>query len=135
MSYKIETIEGIGPAYASKLMAAGIDTDADLLTKAGSATGRDQLAKVTGISTTLILRWTNHADLMRISGVAGQFAELLEAAGVDTVKELATRNPANLAVKLAETNAHRRLAGVTPSESQVAGWIGQAKILAPAITH
>jgi predicted flap endonuclease-1-like 5' DNA nuclease len=99
VALKIEEVEGIGPAYAQKLIAAGVKTDADMLDMAGSAKGRAELSEKTGIAGSLILKWANHVDLMRISGVGPQYAELLEAAGVDTVKELAQRNAANLAAK------------------------------------
>ena len=84
MGYKIEQIEGIGAVYAEKLQAAGVKTTEDLLEKCAAKKGRIALAEETGISEKLILKWTNHADLFRINGIAGQFAELLEAAGVDT---------------------------------------------------
>jgi predicted flap endonuclease-1-like 5' DNA nuclease len=87
MAMTIEEVEGIGPVYVQKLIAAGVKTDVDMLERAGSAKGRTDLAAHTGISGTLILRWANHVDLMRISGVGPQYAELLEASGVDTVKE------------------------------------------------
>lgn len=135
MAKKVEEIEGIGPNYALKLNGAGVLTCEQLLDRAGAAKGRSELAAQTGIGEPLILRWANHADLMRISGVGPQFAELLEAAGVDTVKELAQRNAANLARKMAEVNTAKRLAGGTPVESQVSGWIGQAQSLEPKITH
>ena len=83
MAYKIDQIEGIGEVYAEKLIAAGIATTDDLLEKCAAAKGRIAIAEETGISRKLILKWTNHADLMRINGIAGQFSELLEAAGVD----------------------------------------------------
>jgi predicted flap endonuclease-1-like 5' DNA nuclease len=112
-----------------------VSTCEELLDRAGTAKGRAALAAQTGIGESLILRWANHADLMRISGVGPQYAELLEAAGVDTVKELAQRNAANLAKRMAEVNAAKRLAGGTPAESQVSGWITQAQNLEPKITH
>lgn len=135
MALKIEAVEGIGPVYAQKLAAAGVKTDADLLERAGSAKGRAELSAQTGIAPSLILKWANHVDLMRISGVGPQFAELLEAAGVDTVKELAQRNAANLAAKLSEVNSQKKLAGTVPAESQVADWIAQAKKLEPKISY
>ena len=135
MSQKIEEVEGIGPVYAQKLIDAGVKTDADMLDKAASAKGRSELAERTGIAGGLILKWANHVDLMRISGVGPQFAELLEAAGVDTVKELAHRNAANLTAKMAEVNEQKHLAGASPGESQVSDWIEQAKKLEPKITH
>ena len=91
MAYKVIDIEGVGAAYAEKLAAAGVVTAANLLEKCAAPAGRKALAEETGISDKLILKWTNHADLFRVKGVGPQFAELLEAAGVDTVKELAHR--------------------------------------------
>lgn len=135
MSNKIEDIEGVGPVYAEKLGAAGIKTTADLLAKAGGKKGRADLEAATGIGHAYILKWVNHADLMRINGVAGQYAELLEAAGVDTVKELRARNAENLAAKLAEVNEKRKLTGNVPSVSMVAKWIAEAKEMEPAASY
>lgn len=134
-SYKIEEIEGIGPTFAAKLRGAAIGTVADLLDACCDPKGRKGLAASTGIDEDRLLRWTNMADLMRIKGVGKQYAELLEAAGVDTVKELKTRNAANLSAKLAEVNAQKKLAGTAPTESIVAGWIEQAKALPGRITY
>ena len=105
MAYKIIDIEGIGEAYAAKLEAAGVKTPEDLLAACASAKGRKEMAEKTEISEKLILRWTNHADLFRIKGVGPQFAELLEAAGVDTVKEFRHRVAANLQKKMEENIA------------------------------
>ena len=135
MAYKIIDIEGIGEVYAEKLNAAGIATTEDLLAKCAAAKGREELAEATGISHKLILKWTNHADLMRINGVAGQFAELLEAAGVDTIKEFRHRVPANLQPKLEEVNNEKHLVGRVPAVSEVERMIAQAKELEPLITY
>ncbi|MDE6757496.1 MAG: DUF4332 domain-containing protein [Muribaculaceae bacterium] len=135
MSYKIEEIEGIGASYADKLKAAGVATTEDLLAVAATKKGRTSLADSTGISEKLILKWTNHADLFRIKGVAGQFAELLEAAGVDTVKELRHRVAANLQPKLVEINDAKNLCNRVPSVSEVERMIEQAKTLDPVITY
>jgi predicted flap endonuclease-1-like 5' DNA nuclease len=135
MAHKIDEIEGIGPAYAEKLRAAGLDTTEALLAKGGTAKGREEIVAATGIAAGSILRWVNHADLMRIKGIGKQYAELLEAAGVDTVKELKNRNAANLAAKMAEVNAEKKLSGNSPSEAVVAAWIAEAKTLAPAVSH
>jgi len=132
---KIETIEGIGEQYAEKLSAVGIATVESLLEKGATAKGRDELAEQTGISSKLILRWVNHADLFRIKGVAGQYSELLEAAGVDTVPELAQRNAANLQQALLATNEEKKLAKTTPSLTQVTDWIAEAKTLPRIIQH
>lgn len=135
MAYKIDEIEGIGSIYAEKLEAAGVKTTEDLLDKAASKKGREKLAEETGISEKLILKWTNHADLFRINGVAGQFAELLEAGGVDTVKELRHRVPANLHAKLVEVNEAKNLCNRVPSESEIAKMIEQAKEIEPRMTY
>jgi len=132
---KIETIEGIGEQYADKLSAVGVATVESLLEKGATAKGRDELAEQTGISGKLILRWVNHADLFRIKGVAGQYSELLEAAGVDTVPELAQRNAANLHQALLTTNEEKKLAKTTPSLTQVTDWIAEAKTLPRIIQH
>jgi predicted flap endonuclease-1-like 5' DNA nuclease len=135
MSYRIEEIEGIGPSYREKLAAASIETTEDLLKLCCDSKGREAVAEKTGLSTKQILKWANMADLMRISGVAGEYAELLEAAGVDTVKELRHRKADNLAAKMKEVNERKKLTRVVPSETQVAKWVEQAKAMEPMITH
>lgn len=135
MGYKIEQIEGIGPAYAEKLQAANVNTTEDLLEKCATKAGRAALAEATAISEKLILKWANHADLFRINGIAGQFAELLEAAGVDTVKELRHRVPANLHAKVTEVNAEKNLCNRVPSLPELEKMIAQAKELEPIITY
>lgn len=136
MAYKIDEIEGIGPAYAAKLTdAAGISTTKDLLKAGETKKGREQIAQMTGIPEKLILTWVNHADLFRIKGVAGQFAELLEAAGVDTVKEFAHRVPENLEKKLVEVNDQKHLCGRVPSVVELTKMIDQAKELPPKVKY
>ena len=132
MTYKIIDIEGIGNVNAKKLVEAGINTVDDWLQKAKNPAGRKTLEETTGISGKSILKWTNHADLMRINGVGPQFSELLEAAGVDTVKELKHRVAENLQQKLEEINNKRNLVNRVPSVSEVQKMIDQAKEL-PAI--
>ncbi len=132
---KLVKIEGIGQGYAQKLELAGIWTTEALLDHGASVQGRKELSEDTGINPNLILRWVNHVDLFRINGIGEQYAELLEAAGVDTVPELATRNPSTLHQKLVEVNQDRKLVRKTPSEAQVKNWIGQAKELPRKITY
>lgn len=135
MAYKVEQIEGIGEVYAEKLNAVGVKTTEDILAKCATPKGRQALADETGISGKLILKWTNHADLMRINGVAGQFAELLEASGVDTVKELKHRVPANLQAKMEEVNAEKNLVNRVPNLPEVEKMVAQAKELEAIITY
>lgn len=132
---KVQAIEGVGPVFAKALAAAGVKTVDDLSEKAASPKGRDDLAARTGIGAGVLLKWANHADLMRIQGIGPQFAELLEASGVDTVKELAQRNAANLSARMSEVNREKRLAGSSSGVSQVAKWIESAKRLKPAIGY
>ena len=132
MSYKIVNVEGIGEVYAEKLIAAGIGNTDVLLEKCSSPAGRKALADATGISPKLILTWANHADLMRIKGVGPQFSELLEAAGVDTVKELQHRVPSNLQAKLVEVNEQKHLVRRVPALIEVDRMVAQAKEL-PAV--
>ncbi len=135
MAYRIEDIEGIGPAYGAKLREAGIQTTADLLSACATRVGRRALAERCGIDEKRLLTWANMADLMRIRGIGPQYAELLEAAGVDTVKELRNRNAANLTAAMREVNEKRRLVRAVPFEKSVARWIEEARGLDPAITH
>lgn len=135
MSYNIIDIEGIGPTYAAKLNAIGIKTTNDLLEKGSTKKGRETIAASCGIPESLILTWVNHSDLFRIKGIAGQFSELLEGAGVDTVKEFAQRNPENLFVKLTETNEKFGLSGRIPSVESLKQMIEIAKTLEAKVSH
>ncbi|MXN65760.1 DUF4332 domain-containing protein [Stappia sp. GBMRC 2046] len=135
MSYSIAEIEGIGPAYAEKLQAVGIRTTDAYLERARDPKGRKALAEETGIDDKRILKWANMADLMRIKGVGEEYSELLEAAGVDTVKELRNRNAENLAAKMREVNETKKLVRQVPADSAVAGWVEQAKKLPPMMTY
>ena len=135
MVYKIIDIQGVGDVYAQKLIAAGINTVDDLLEKGKTAKGRKELEAATEISGKLILTWVNHADLFRIKGIGPQFSELLEAAGVDTVKGLATRRADNLAAKMLEVNEQKHLTKVVPTEKMLQDMIDQAKNLPGVVTY
>ena len=135
MSKSIERIEGIGPKMGEAFRAAGVRTVEDLLARGASKSSRQELAATTDISETRILRCVNMADLFRINGVASQYAELLESAGVDTVKELKHRNAENLAEKMAEVNQEKKLVRRPPSAIVVQGWVSQAKKLAAKVSH
>jgi predicted flap endonuclease-1-like 5' DNA nuclease len=131
----LESIEGIGPAYAQQLRVVGITTVAELLQKGATPKGRQEVAENSGISDKLILRWVNHADLFRITGVAEEFADLLEASGVDTIVELAQRNAENLYQKMVATNAEKKLVRKLPALTQVADWVAQAKVLPRVVSY
>lgn len=135
MSYKVIDIEGVGEAFAVKLNDAGIETAEEYLEATKTPTGRKNLAENTGISDKLILKWANHTDLYRVPGVGPQFAELLEASGVDTVKELRHRNAEALAAKLEEVNEVKKLTRRVPSVKEVEKMIEAAKELPPVMTY
>lgn len=135
MSYKVIDIEGVGESYAQKLNQAGVVTVDQLLQAGATAHGRDKLAETTGISSKLILRWVNHADLFRIDGVGPQFAELLEASGVDTVKEFRHRKAENLAAKMTEVNEQKHLTRRVPTSTELQKMIDQAANLQPIVTY
>ena len=135
-SYKIEDIEGIGPVYAQKLQAAGIRTVKALLKSGCSRSGRKALSSATGIEDALILKWVNMADLYRVKGIGSEYSELLEKAGVDTVKELRHRNADNLYAKLAAVNSEgRRLVRQLPALGQVRDWVQQAQKMEPKVSY
>ncbi len=131
----VKGIEGIGPAYEAKLKEVGISKVEQLLEKCSAKKERVKLAKDTGISEKLILKWVNHADLFRIKGVGPQYAELLEASGVDSVPELANRKPENLLAKMIEVNEEKNLVRGLPVLKQVQKWVEQAKELPKVVTH
>lgn len=131
----ISSIEGIGPVYSEKLAEAGIKTTEKLLKEGASRKGRSDIAKATGIDEKKVLRWVNMADLFRIKGVGEEYSDLLEAAGVDTVKELRNRNSENLTKKMEEVNAEKKLVRQLPNLEKVQDWVAQAKELEPMVTY
>ena len=135
MSYPLTDIEGIDEETAAILKSAGIRSTESLLDKAGNLRGRKAIAAKTGIPANQLLRWANLADCMRIRGVSREYADLLRAGGIDTVKELKHRNPKNLAARMAAANKTRKLVRVLPSEKKVSRWIDHAKILPLKITY
>ncbi|MBN2148619.1 MAG: DUF4332 domain-containing protein [Anaerolineales bacterium] len=132
---KLVEVEGIGEKFAAKLKAAGIATTAVLLEKGATPKGRKEIAEKSGISDGLILQWVNHVDLFRIKGVGSEYSDLLEAAGVDTVPELAQRKAENLFEKMTAVNAEKKLVRRLPLKPQVANWIEQAKLLPRVIQY
>jgi len=131
----IQGIEGIGPVNAERLRGAGVNTVASLLEAGASKAGRKQLSAATGLAEDLLLEWVNRADLMRVRGIGTQYSDLLEAAGVDTVKELRRRRADNLQEALHEANEARHLVRRTPTEAEVGRWIARAQELAPLVSY
>ena len=133
---RIDEVEGIGAVYAAKLGEVGINTTDDLIMAAASAAGREKVAGMTDITAGQLLEWVNHVDLMRIDGVGPEYADLLEAAGVDSPAELAQRNAANLAQTFQEIDAARpNWVRRVPSEATVAGWIASAAGMEKVVSH
>jgi predicted flap endonuclease-1-like 5' DNA nuclease len=132
---KLTEVEGIGEVYTGKLAQAGIGTAEALLERGASRKGRKELAAQAGIDETLILKWVNRVDLSRVSGIGEQYAGLLEAAGVDTVPELAQRRADNLYQKLVEVNQAKKLVRQLPSEGQVRTWVEAAAALPRVVEH
>lgn len=131
----ISAIQTMGHRNETKLRKAGVRTTDSLLKVAATRTGRRRLAKETGLSESDILSWVNRADLLRITGVGSEYADLLEVAGVDTIRELRRRNPERLLEAMTELNLRKRLVRRLPTEGMVAGWIDEAKDLEPLVTH
>jgi predicted flap endonuclease-1-like 5' DNA nuclease len=133
----LATIEGVGDKHAATMAKHGVRTTQALLRAGGSKKGRSALASDSGVSEKLILGWVNRADLMRVRGVGEEYSDLLEQAGVDTVKELRTRKPANLHAKMLDVNGARKVAFVRrpPSLGEVERWVAHAAELEPAVTY
>ena len=132
---KLIDIEGIGETYAKTLEGAGLTTTEDLLKAGGTDAGRKDIAAKTGLTVARVLEWVNRADLMRIKGVGSEYSDLLEASGVDTVVELASRNAANLTAKMVEVNTAKKLVRRVPTEGEVEAWVAEAKTLPRAVHH
>ena len=132
---KLSEIEGIGAVYEEKLKAAGIKSIEDLLEKGRTKKHRVNLTEISGVSDMLILEWLNRADLARVKGIGSEYADLLEASGVDTVPELARRSPQNLVEKMADVNEAKKLVRRLPVLSQVESWVAQAKELPRALVY
>ena len=131
--HNIDVIEGVGPAFAERLLAAGVLTTTDLLRRCSDSQGRRQVSDETGLSESLIFKWTRLADLMRVAGVGGEDAELLEASGVDDVAQFRARDAENLAVRLRQINEVKKLSLAVPSVDVLERWIQRAGMLEPMI--
>ena len=131
----IVSIEGIGEVHGKNLRMLGISTTGTLLERGRTPQGRKEIAEKSGISETLILEWVNLADLFRIKGVGEEYSDLLEEAGVDTVVELAQRNPDNLYEKVVDVNHQKKLVRKLPTQGQVDDWVRQAKNLPRVVSY
>ena len=134
-SYSIADMKAVGAFYATKLKAVRIRSTARLLEQARTPRSRKHLAETAGIPDAHILRWAKMADLMRIKGIAEDYAELLGAAGVETVKELKRRSPSRLAAQLVEINARKQIVSLVPTQHRLERWIAEARTLDPVITY
>ena len=132
---RLVDIEGVGATYAEKLKASGVSTLEHLLEKGSTSAGRDALVKASGLSSKLILKWVNRADLARVKGIGSEYADLLECSGVDTIPELAQRNAENLLAKMKSVNEQKKLVRALPGLSRVEDWVAQAKKLPRAIKY
>ncbi len=134
--YKISDIEGIGPVYAEKLAKAGVKSIRGLLIAGATKKGRDEIARKSGLDVSLVLKWVNMADLFRVKGIGSEYSELLEKAGVDTVKELRNRKAENLTAKMAEVNSQsKKLVRILPAKVKVERWIKEAAKLEPVVKY
>jgi predicted flap endonuclease-1-like 5' DNA nuclease len=130
-----DEIKGITPELRAKLKGEGIDNAEELLKAGATEKGRNGLAKELAVDGKAVLEWVNRADLARVKGIGGVYADLLEEAGVDTIKELATRVPANLAAKIGEINDKKKLTARPPTAQMVEEWVAQAKALPKLIEY
>ena len=131
----IDYIEGIGPKYARQLRKSGVRTTEALLKRGATRKGRRQLAETASLTERQILEWVNRADLMRVKGIGSEYSDLLESAGVDTVKELRRRNSEALTVKMTQINEKKRLVRRLPTIAMVSQWVEFAKTLEPVVKY
>ena len=129
MNYQINTIEGIGPEYSSKLNQAGVNTVEDLLKKGADPLARQRLANESGCNEPTLLKWVGMADLFRISGISSQYSELLNECGVTSVNDLSHRNASKLHKKMQQVNQARQVCKVIPRLQTIEHFIHQAQTL------
>jgi predicted RecB family nuclease len=131
----IDSIAGMGVRQATRMRKARIRTTEALLKRGKTRAGRRRIAADTGLAEELIVTWVNRADLMRVKGIGSEYSDLLEASGVETVRELKTRNPTNLHRKMVKVNDQKRLVRRLPTESMVESWIANASRLTSVIKY
>ena len=135
MKLAIRELKGMSAELEAKLKQHGIGNSDQLLDAALTPPARQELAKATGVEAPVILELANRADLARVKGIGGVFSDLLEQAGVDSVKELANRRPDHLHAKLVEVNTQKKLAGRTPNLKAVENWVAQAQQLPKTLEY
>ncbi|HKZ25631.1 MAG TPA: DUF4332 domain-containing protein [Acidimicrobiia bacterium] len=131
----IDAIDGLGHDYATKLRKNRIRTTEALLKRAATRRGRTELANHIGVSDSIVLRWVNRADLMRVKGVGSEYAAVLEIVGVDTIKELRRRKAKALTAAITEANEERHLLRRLPTEGMVSAWVATAAELEPLVRY
>jgi nucleotidyltransferase/DNA polymerase involved in DNA repair len=130
---RIDEVAGLGVRQATRLRKAGVKTSKGLIEEASTRAGRSALSKKTGLPPRDLKSWVHHADLLRVKGVGGEYAELLVAAGVDTIRDLRRRNPTALVAKIISMNGSKKVVRRLPTEAMVAGWIDSASLIEPSI--
>ena len=130
---RIDQVAGIDQKQATRLRKAGVRTSKSLIEKASTQKGRTELAKASGVTPKDLQTWVHHADLLRVRGIGAEYAELLVAAGVDTVRDLRRRNATALVAKIIGLNGAQRVVNRLPTEVMVEGWIAAAAELEPSI--
>jgi nucleotidyltransferase/DNA polymerase involved in DNA repair len=130
---RIDEVAGLGVRQATRLRKAGVKTSKGLIEEASTRAGRSALSKKTGLPPRDLKSWVHHADLLRVKGVGGEYAELLVAAGVDTIRDLRRRNPTALVAKIISMNGSKKVVRRLPTEAMVAGWIDSASLVEPSI--
>lgn len=130
---RIDEVAGLGMRQATRLRKAGVKTSKGLIEEASTRAGRSALSKKTGIPPRDLKSWVHHADLLRVKGVGGEYAELLVAAGIDTIRDLRRRNPTALVAKIISMNGSQKVVRRLPTETMVAGWIESATSIEPSI--
>ena len=135
MTTPMANIKGMTEDLAGKLKEKGIKTNEQFLEIAAEAKQRRELAKELGVDAKQVLNLANRTDLARVKGVSGIYSDLLEQAGVDTIKELSHRKPENLHAKIVEVNNEKKLTARVPTAKEVENWVAQAKELPKTLTY
>ena len=123
----INSINGMTHTEATKLRRARVRTTATFLQIASTRSGRALLTKETGITSPKLLHWAKRAELMKIKNLGRDYADLLEAVGVESVSELKRRNPESLHEMMKNANQVKKIVDRMPSLKRVTSWIDDSK--------